>query len=55
MTIALCAALSLAILLASVVSYLEGIGENLWAAGVLAITLIAGWGFIIHMSLQDVA
>lgn len=55
MTIALCIALSMAIVIASLVSYLEGIGENLWAAGVLALVLIAGWSFVIYMSLQDAA
>lgn len=55
MTIALCVALCMAIAIASLVSYLEGIGENLWAAGVLAATLIAGWSFVIYMSLQDAA
>lgn len=54
-TTIICVALSVAIAIASLVSYLEEIGENIWAASVLATVLIIGWSFIIYMSTQDVA
>lgn len=55
MTITLLIALCVTIAIAILVGYLEEIGENLLAAGVLALVLIAGWSFIIYMSLQDAA
>lgn len=55
LTIALCAALSVSIAIASLVSYLEGIGENLLAAFVLAAALVVGWAFVIYMRIKDAA